>query len=263
MALSDYANITFDSNANIVEDGFKIRGLEIGPYKTRLYIRSKELWNENTGFVEPTIGRFNSGNLTIHGVDFAGETPDLKTKEGVNYNHILLWSVAPSIYREDRDNNFYCGICAYAYTQNEEALIKRLGYKHAVGLCSCSENGREHLEFYDYPEEDFDNFDWNDKEKIKELHATRRQIDTTPYKDILGLNAYCGITQDMIDALVAFLNRNYRQDLAAKIAAKKDITYVNQGNAYFAKMLGGNAAQNIGEKDVLMHKILAPEVNRA
>ncbi len=247
MAASDYSQIVFDKNGKTVPScQFKIGDLSIEAYKTWLYIKSKKFWTKESGYSEPHIGQFTEGGVTIFGITFKGKFVDLKNKEGMDYGNVMVWSVSKG-YGDDEE--IYAGVCCYAHMNCTRFLARKFGVPDDwdVNSSSSSHNPKtgkysdkwfRSIDCYppDHPHIDASDKEWDKyRKKVKTFGVNKY---SKLYED-----SYCGITQDMIDALVKSLKDDYNNDLAKKIAANKKASYSNQGDRnYF-----GGPETKVGE----------------
>ncbi len=251
MAASDYAQIVFDKNGNCVFPEFEIGGIIVEPYKTWLYLKSERFWNEEMGFSKPYIARICSGKNDILGLSFKVEDVSIKDNDGVPYHSVNLFQV------RHRDE-IYAGICCYAYKDFGRFFAHKAGIPEGWEITEGSSNfnpftnepAKDDFYFADcYPPNAPD----SNSPEFSNWVDQKKTIDLTPYKDCLGLNSYCGVTQDMVDALTAWLSKNYEKDLALKISNNSNLKFSNQGDrCYF-----GRGETPIGETGKpIFHRLL-------
>lgn len=263
MAASDYCQIMFGNDGKAARENGKFKFLEVLPYKTWLYLESPELWREGGGFSKNTIGQITEGTIALFGVSITVQSVDLVNNEGVPYNKVNLFYCRGG-YGADAIR--YGGICCYAYLDYERKIAQENGIPDDWDIISSSDsvhpitqekhptNGwYQTIEFLppNQPKFAAPQTEWDEYFKLRKIII----VDDLPeYKDKLGINSYCGITDDMIQA---FLNWNVPDKEWLDKVRDSDKTYSNQGNAYFGSKLGFNTTEKVGEnKPVLMHELI-------
>lgn len=215
MAVSDYVQITFNKNGALVKDNeFEIEKRRFLPYKTWLYILQKGSDRAEYTFYE--------GSILCDGVSICGKIVRIKNSQEILYGRVLVWLVEYSGKKPET----YCGVCASGYLNWDRTIAIQNGVKENWDIVRSSCDGITTIECSPP-------FDWkNASKKDWDEHFKQRIIiDVSDRKD--QLIEYCGITQDMINALVTFLVENEKYELAAKIGKKKSLTYQNQGDRFF------------------------------
>ena len=257
MSLSDYAFIAFDNEGKSTEEFGKFGRINIEPYKTWLYIHSSELWAEGESFVENTIAQIEEGSVNLFGVNISVQFVALVNKDGIPYETVKLF-YCQNGYGEHSTS--FGGVICYAYLDYALKFAKDAGIPADWDVSEMSQYAPEvegkiirFLECYPpgQPDINADQEEWDKYlEKKKTIPISKEQ------EEKMGLNAYCGITDDMINALLEWNVPD--KEWKEKVKNSNDRFGFNKGNLYFADNLGFEPPKDfVGEVGpVIAHELL-------
>jgi hypothetical protein len=257
MAVSDYVQIVYDNDGNTIPTCSVACGdISFDAYKNWLYVSSKKYWNKDSGFTEPTIGQISgSNNFTLFGIQVATqELLGLVNNQGIPYSTLQFFHLR---YMDKS----YAGICSYGYLNYIGKIAKDNNVPDNYLINSVSQHDKKGVSRWIECRAPFpDDQEWNSLPE-EEKDKVRNEFILIPLpEDYDSFDSYCGITQDMIDALVKWL-QGIDSDLAIKIKDNKKAEYSNQGNRYFADHgIIEPTTSPVSEKGtVFLHEILKYE----
>ena len=247
MALSDYDMLAFGPDGKPSDgclQGF-IDGDSVEIYKTKLYIRSQNMWHEGYGFVEPTIMEVMSGKLSI---------ANFKIVATRGLSGELFSVVEVHDYNSKPPRHKYMGgIGCYGWDDPTERVAKELGVDlsnydnvmHSTGWA----NGKHNVSLYCM------------KDGVAEPDLFRRELESREERDKLDAR-YTGVTQEMWDEYCKWVENEVLEGdyyIGTKnfeewwVEVKKnEPRRFSQGDGFFVDNLGGGdkteeAGTKIGE----------------
>jgi hypothetical protein len=214
MAISDYAHLAFNTDGNSTFDSAQFGRLEIEPYKTWLYLHSKELWRPNESFSGDTIAQFSQGALQLFNVSFQMKWVEIHTPEGFRHDiNLFFCDYCRRLETKEFVNDYFGGICCSGYLHPIETWfidIAKLG-EHSYYQMNDAGAAPEYY-LLDGSGED---------KKLDVPEKYRKDAE------------WIGITPEMVEAFLAW--DELPEDWVKKIREKGDFRFANQGNRYFAR----------------------------
>lgn len=89
MAISDYAHMAFDQNANPIEGTIYNGDASVEIYKNWLYVHDANMWHKGCGYSEDTIAQIQEGRVYLSGFDILAKSIELQSAifTFVTYTH--------------------------------------------------------------------------------------------------------------------------------------------------------------------------------
>lgn len=263
MAASDYAYIAFDTSGQSTENSGVFEKLKIEPYKICLLLYPIDSNN--------IIARIHEGNMSIHDVDIQVKDIALSNQDGVPYYTVKLFYCSAG-WGETAQH--FGGVICYAYLDYISKIVKDAGIPENWEYSEMSSNihpldeknnDRDWYRFIEcyppeYPEKGAPQEAWDKYLAQKKIIMLDDMLE---YKGKLGLDSYCGVTNDMIEA---FLNWNVPDPKWLEKVRASDKTYQNFGNVFFKNAgLLDSAVQTVEETPgpVLLHALFSNKDNKA
>jgi len=229
MALSDYAFAAFGNDGKPA-DGVKMGRIFIEPYKTWLYLRSGKLFQEGERFCNDVIAQIDGGSLSLFGCHIDVKSVELESRDKIPYHTVNLFFCRTG-YGEAL--SVFGGVMCYAHLNIERAFARELGIADSVMVNGGSQGNGEG--------------GWN--KMLWVMDTPLREVVMPPKWS--EMETYCGVTNDMIDALLAWDIPD--SDWKKRVQAQKDITWMNLADRYF---LGASAKQNVGDQPKILGEIV-------
>ena len=192
MASSDYVQIAFDGNGNIVKDNkFTLNGLDFSLYKKNIYVEQNK-----------------QNIMAIHGTsEIYFQRIQIKIKSHDNVLTKNEWGVPSfntffiSYYNDKGKTIRYSGILASGYYNFDHLLKKRFKVpmeyfvNHSISNYNrIGKNYKPNGEWYDLLT--FQNPNDTDP-RTREME----QIDISEYRDLFGVHSWCGIIPEQLKVL--------------------------------------------------------------
>lgn len=261
MALSNWDTLAFDSEGqpgNGVLNGFT-DGASVEIYKNWIYVRDRWMWRKDTGFVEPTIAKIDSGSVELS--EFT-----IQAVRGPQEGVFCYAAARKSIYETDEagkkqyvrsDYRRMAGIGCSGYADRWEQVMEEEKLDPEVWEPMWSGTGSKPT---DGPEQEvftFGRVGGDRAEKGSMLEVAR------PYEEYQA--TWVGVLPETLAEFLKWLEDEVRDDCGdgefdewlAKVKAAEPLRF-NQGDAYFAaRGVGEYAGTPVGEggEPVLMQVI--------
>jgi len=232
MALSDYVHMVFDGNGKPIETCKFKNGITLQPYKNWIYIHHAEMWKalKNPMFIEDTIAQFSSGTMTLGDVTIEAEP--LK-----NANGMMFYALA-SHYEKDKPATYerFSGIVSYGWKNSIKFYLEKLGrlaeYDQFEWMESSTGDGKGgSIHSIDKLPKDFGDY---------------KPIETITITDYNYDDLWQGISPEMLAEFHEFITRvagEHSHEAYANLVKSADASFVNSGDAFFAKALGFKASK--------------------